>query len=130
MIRFAGLIGYQRHPGRFFLTKTDNDDIYCKTIKNPDAGVNMIHLDDCLGLIKAVIKNNVWGEVFNACATSHPTRRAFYQAAMKHLGDFDPVFSGQTDSVGKIISNDKIKSQLHYEFIHDDLLNFKAMPFN
>lgn len=130
IIRFAGLIGYQRHPGRFFLATTEHDEVYCKTIKNPDACVNMIHRDDCLGLIEAVIKNNVWGEVFNACATSHPARRDFYQAAMKHLSDFDPIFSGQTDSVGKVISNEKIKEQLNYSFIYDDLLNFKSMPFN
>jgi nucleoside-diphosphate-sugar epimerase len=130
IIRFSGLIGYQRHPGRFFLTKTDDDDIYCKTIKNPDARVNMIHRDDCIGIIKAVIEQNCWGDVFNACASQHPTRRQFYQAALNHLGDYEPIFSGQTDSVGKVISNNKIKEQLSYSFIHDDLLDFKSMTFN
>lgn len=130
VVRFSGLIGYQRHPGRFFLTSGEDDVVYCKTIKNPDAQVSMIHRDDCIGLINAIIQQNCWDEVFNACASHHPTRREFYQAAMKHLGDFDPVFSGQTDSVGKVISNEKIKEQLGYSFIHDDLLNFKSMPFS
>ncbi len=129
VIRFSGLIGYQRHPGRFFLAKTENDDVYCKTIKNPDAKVNMIHRDDCLGIINAVIKQNCWGEVFNACASQHPTRREFYQAALNHLGEYEPVFSGQTDSVGKVISNQKVKQQLGYSFIHDDLLGFNKMTF-
>lgn len=129
VIRFSGLIGYQRHPGRFFLAKTENDDVYCKTIKNPDAKVNMIHRDDCLGIINAVIKQNCWGEVFNACASQHPTRREFYQAALNHLGEYEPVFSGQTDSVGKVISNKKVKQQLGYSFIHNDLLDFNKMSF-
>lgn len=129
IIRFSGLIGYQRHPGRFFLT-TDEDVVYCKTIKNPDARVNMIHRDDCIGIIKAVIKQNCWDEIFNACASDHPTRREFYQAALNHLGDYEPTFSGQTDSVGKIISNQKVKEQLGYSFIHDDLLDFSKMAFS
>jgi nucleoside-diphosphate-sugar epimerase len=130
IIRFSGLIGYQRHPGRFFLATTEDDVVYCKTIKNPDARVNMIHRDDCIGIINAVIKQNCWDEVFNACASHHPTRREFYQAALNHLGDHEPVFSGQTDSVGKIISNEKVKEQLGYSFVHDDLLNFSKMAFS
>ena len=130
IIRFSGLIGYQRHPGRFFLATTNDDDVYCKTIKNPDARVNMIHRDDCIAIIKAVIEQNCWGEVFNACASLHPTRREFYQAALSHLGDYEPIFSGQTDSVGKIISNEKLKETLGYSFIHEDLLDFKAMAFD
>lgn len=130
VIRLSGLIGYQRHPGRFFLTADENDVVYCKTIKNPDAQVNMIHRDDCIGIINAIIQQNCWGNVFNACASQHPTRREFYKVAMKYLGDVDPIFSGQTDSVGKVISNKKVKGQLGYSFIHDDLLNFKSMPFN
>ena len=130
IIRFSGLIGYQRHPGRFFLTQSENEEAYCKTIKNPDARVNMIHRDDCIGIIQSVIQQNCWGDVFNACASQHPTRREFYQAALKHLGDYEPIFSGQTDSAGKVISNNKVKEKLNYSFTHDDLLDFKAMIFN
>jgi nucleoside-diphosphate-sugar epimerase len=130
VIRFSGLIGYQRHPGRFFLATTEDDSVYCKTIKNPDAQVNMIHRDDCIGIINAVIKQNCWDEIFNACASSHPTRRKFYQAALNHLGDYEPVFSGQTDSEGKVISNQKVKELLGYSFIHDDLLDFTKMKFS
>jgi nucleoside-diphosphate-sugar epimerase len=130
ILRFSGLIGYQRHPGRFFLATTEDDSVYCKTIKNPDARVNMIHRDDCIGIIRAVIDQNRWDEVFNGCASQHPTRREFYQAALSHLGDYEPVFSGQTDSLGKVISNQKVKEQLSYSFLHDDLLDFSKMTFN
>jgi nucleoside-diphosphate-sugar epimerase len=130
VIRFSGLIGYQRHPGRFFLATTEDDSVYCKTIKNPDARVNMIHRDDCIGIIRAVIDQNRWDEVFNACASQHPTRREFYQAALSHLGDYEAVFSGQTDSLGKVISNQKVKEQLSYSFLHDNLLDFSKMTFN
>jgi nucleoside-diphosphate-sugar epimerase len=129
IIRFSGLIGYQRHPGNFFLA-TNNDSIYCKTIKNPDARINMIHRDDCLSIIKKVIEKNCWGEVFNACASTHPLRRDFYRAALSHLGGYEPTFSGQAGSEGKVICNQKLKEKLNYSFIHDDISKFDLMPFN
>ncbi|MFT4812103.1 MAG: nucleoside-diphosphate-sugar epimerase [Marinoscillum sp.] len=130
IIRFSGLIGYQRHPGRFFLTTTDDNSVYCKTIKNPDARVNMIHRDDCIAIINKLIKQNCWNEVFNACGSQHPTRRQFYHAALSHLGGYEPVFSDQADSLGKVISNQKVKDLLGYSFIYDDLLDFNKMTFN
>lgn len=130
IIRFSGLIGYQRHPGNFFLETSNPDATYCKTIKNPDAPINMIHRDDCLGLIKALLKQQCWGTVFNACSSHHPTRREFYRAALKHLGGYEPIFTGQSESVGKAISNHKITDLLQYSFIHNDLLNFEGMPFD
>lgn len=131
IIRFSGLIGYQRHPGKFFLSHNDDDDsVYCKTIKNPDARVNMIHRDDCIAIIKQLVEQNCWGEVFNACASEHPLRRDFYRQALQHLGGYEPVFSGQTDSEGKVICNEKLKNLLEYSFIHDDISKFNLMPFD
>jgi nucleoside-diphosphate-sugar epimerase len=130
IIRFSGLIGYQRHPGRFFLTTTDDNSVYCKTIKNPDARVNMIHRDDCIAIINELITQNCWNEVFNACGSQHPTRREFYHAALSHLGGYEPVFSNQADSLGKVISNQKVKDLLSYSFMHDNLLDFNKMTFN
>ena len=130
IIRFSGLIGYQRHPGNFFLETSNPDAAYCKTIKNPDAPINMIHRDDCIGLIKALIKQQCWGSVFNACSSHHPSRREFYRAALKHLGGYEPIFAGQSESVGKVISNKKITDLLNYSFLHNDLLNFNVMPFD
>ncbi|MEM6687523.1 MAG: NAD(P)-binding domain-containing protein, partial [Bacteroidota bacterium] len=64
ILRFAGLFGYDRVPGRFLATK--------KNLPNGKAPVNMIHRDDCIGLINAVITKNVWGEVINGCSDAHP----------------------------------------------------------
>ena len=130
ILRFSGLIGYQRHPGNFFLAANNDDSMYCKTIKNPDARINMIHRDDCLSIIKKVIEQNCWGEVFNACASAHPLRRDFYRAALSHLGEGEPTFSGQADSEGKVICNRKLKEKLNYSFIHDDISKFDLMPFD
>lgn len=129
IIRFAGLIGYQRHPGRFFLQMNDDGSQTCKPIKNPNAVVNMIHRDDCLGIIKALVDKSVWGETFNACSSHHPLRREFYQSAVRNLANIDAEFSSEAIASGKTINNDKVKRVLNYQFKHDNLLDFNSMPF-
>jgi nucleoside-diphosphate-sugar epimerase len=126
IIRFAGLIGYQRHPGRFFAKQQENGSIICKAIKNPEARVNMIHRDDCIGIIKELIQKSLWGEVFNGCSIHHPTRREFYtQAVLDFLGQetvtMNFIDSKQTDH--KVIANDKVMNLLSYQFIHNNLFD-------
>ena len=58
VIRFGGLIGEGRHPIHFLAGR--------KNIENPDAPINLIHQKDCIGIIKAVIEQNCFGETFNA----------------------------------------------------------------
>jgi nucleoside-diphosphate-sugar epimerase len=115
ILRLSGLIGYQRHPGRFFKQG--------KLVPSPDAPVNLIHRDDCIAIIKAIIEQCVWGEIFNACADNHPSKKQFYSHARSLLGQEAPSFSDSGESHYKIVSNDKIKQQLNYQFIYPD---FKA----
>ena len=123
IIRFAGLMGYQRHPGRFFLRQGENNELSCKPIRNPDGLVNMIHRDDCIGIIEAVIKQNNWGEIFNGCSSQHPTRREFYTWAVADYSDKESIamnFATTDVQSYKIIDNAKVKSHLAYVFKQDD----------
>lgn len=126
IIRFAGLIGYQRHPGRFFIQKDKDNKLSCKSIRNPEGLVNMIHRDDCIGLIQAVIKQQSWGEIFNGCSSQHPTRRQFYSWAIAdYCGEekLEVKFLEEADSSFKIIDNNKVKTHLTYQFTQDDLFS-------
>ncbi len=114
LLRFGGLIDRRRHPGRFFSSG--------RSVQNADTPVNLIHFDDCLGIIDAIIEQERWGEVFNACADSHPSKREFYRKAIKHYGGSMPEFVDSDGSVGKTVSNDKVKKMLGYEFQHPDLM--------
>lgn len=114
VIRFAGLIGPNRHPGNFFK--------HGRPVPNPEAAVNLIHLDDCLGIIQAVIDQQVWDEVLNGCASTHPSKRDFYSAARASLGLSPPVFADDTQLPTKCIDNSKVKSRLEYRFNYDALL--------
>ncbi len=118
VLRFSGLIGYNRHPGRFF-KKNDH-------IKDPDAPVNLIHRDDCIGIIKTIIKHNYWGETLNGCSDSHPSKREFYSYARSLLGLAPPSFASNPDTTYKVVSNDKVKQHLNYQFIYPNLM---TIPF-
>jgi len=117
IIRFGGLIGYSRNPSNFFKKG--------KPIHDPDSYVNLIHRDDCIGIISQVIEQEIWGETFNCCADTHPTKREFYTLAAKNLGVPAPVFFDSASKSFKIISNEKVKRILSYEFLHPDLMQIK-----
>lgn len=129
IIRFSGLIGYQRHPGRFFAKTQEDGSVKCKPIKNPEASVNMIHRDDCIGIIKALLERDIWGEIFNGCSSDHPTRREFYTYAIKDYSGIENIemnFIESEKKINKVISNEKVKTHLKYHFMTDNLLSATA----
>lgn len=114
IIRFAGLVGPGRHPGGFFAQG--------RTLKNPTAPVNLIHLDDCIGIIKAVIEKQAWNQTFNACASTHPEKIKFYQQAARQYGAKEPVTEDTESGSYKTINSEKVKAVLGYDFIYADVM--------
>ena len=101
VLRFAGLIGYDRMPGRFLSGKRE--------VKNGNAPVNLIHRDDCIQIIYEIIKQCVWGEILNGCCDMHPLRKDYYREQAKLIGVDPPTFDDSDISDYKIISNKKLK---------------------
>lgn len=114
IVRFAGLTGPDRHPGRFLAGKTN--------LLGANDPVNLIHLDDCIGIIHQIIEREAWGEVFNGCAEEHPAKKEFYTKAALQLGLTPPAFSDNPSSGFKIVDGSKIKSSLHYQYQFPDPL--------
>ncbi|QMU28469.1 SDR family oxidoreductase [Adhaeribacter radiodurans] len=117
VFRFGGLVGGSRHPGRFLAGKME--------VPQPESPVNLIYLDDSLQLCFRMIQNPIpHNEVFNAVADKHPSRQEFYTAAAKALQLAPPQFTMHDTPQYKIISNEKIKAALAYEFIRPDPMLF------
>lgn len=115
ILRLSGLIGYSRHPGNFFKNG--------KVVQQPDAPVNLIHRDDCIGIINAIIKQKAWGEIFNGCASTHPTKRKFYSHARYLLNLSEPEYDRESDrNTHKIVSNKKSIEQLNYQYQYPDVM--------
>jgi len=115
ILRFGGLFGYDRQPGNFFRPG--------RTIAKPEGYVNMIHQDDCIRIIEAIIRQDRWGQVLNACADAHPTRRAFYTQEAAKVGRTDLSFEEASDNQYKIVSSEKLKRWLGYEFVYANLMD-------
>ena len=114
ILRFGGLIGYDRKPGNFFKNG--------KAINYPDAFVNLIHRDDCIQIIKEILAKNIWNKTLNACADTHPKKREFYTKEFKKEGRNNPTFNELAFNEYKIINSDQLKSILNYNFIYSDLM--------
>ena len=108
IVRFGGLIGDDRHPIKFLAGR--------KNIENPEGPINLIHQIDCIGIIEAIIENDVWNEIFNAVSPFHPTRKEYYTQKAIELNLPLPEFEESKTSIGKTILSDKVESILNYKF--------------
>ena len=111
VIRFGGLLGDDRHPVKFLAGRAN--------VENPDAPVNMIQREDCIGIIEKILKHvqyDNWSETFNAVAPHHPTRKDYYHKKAENLNLPLPTFAEDSESKGKIISSEKVETILGYSF--------------
>lgn len=108
IIRFGGLIGEKRHPIHFLAGKKD--------IQNPHAPINLIHQNDCIGIIEKIIEKNIWKETFNAVSSFHPTRKEHYTQKAIELNLSKPEFENSKINFGKTICSSKIETVLNYQF--------------
>ena len=116
IVRFSGLIGYDRKPGNFFKNG--------KIIQNPEGFVNLVHRDDCLQIIEKILEMNIWDITLNACSNTHPSRRDFYTKEFAKEKRNCPVFNEQSLNEYKIVSNKKLKNVLSYRFKYSDLMEY------
>ncbi len=113
IIRFAGLIGGTRNPGNFFKEGRE--------VKNALSPVNLIHLEDCIGIVQAIVEKQKWNTVYNAAASTHPTKASYYKKATELKGNTPATFLEELGSF-KVISNQKVLNELDYTFIYPDLM--------
>jgi len=107
IIRFGGLIGPGRQPGRFFAGKID--------IANGLAPVNLIHQSDCVGISMAIIMKDAFGYLFNGCSPDHPAKAGFYREMALKAGLPVPEFINELKS-WKVVNSLNLPGISGYEF--------------
>ncbi len=107
VLRFSGLVGPGRHPSRFFTGK--------KNVPNGKAPINLVHLEDCIGLTLQIINLQAFGYTFNASTPSHPEKQLFYTAAAKAAHLEEPQFIDELKE-WKIISSIQVLKHLKYNY--------------
>ncbi|MCS5491498.1 NAD(P)-binding domain-containing protein [Algoriphagus limi] len=118
ILRFGGLLGDDRIPGKYFAGK------------NQVVGhtrVNYIHREDAVGMMTHILEHELWGETFNGVAPLHPTRKAVYEKNAAELGIGLPASFAQPEDEGQRIISSKKILQTGFEFSFPDPLDF---PYN
>lgn len=113
ILRFGGLIDEDRNPVKF-LSGREN-------IENPEAPINLIHQEDCIGIILKILETDSWNETFNAVTPFHPSREKYYTKKATALNLVPPKFNTINTSAGKTVLSDKIESVLKYTFAKTNL---------
>ena len=119
VLRLSGLVGPNRHPGRFL----GND----RMLKDPQATVNLIHQDDSVGLIISLLEKELSGGIFNGVSETRVSKQTYYQAAAESLALPTPLFETVSPSdapSSKVVSGKKTQLMLKYQFVHPDLLQW------
>lgn len=96
VIRYGGLLGKERHPVNYLSGKTG--------IQNPDAPINLIHLDNCILLISEIIQQKKFGMIFHGVEDIQLSKEAYYNKKAKELKLQAPDYDHAQGSVGKEIS--------------------------
>ncbi len=111
IVRFGGLFGGNRQPTRYLAGRKD--------LRNGNSPVNLIHRDDCIGILTEIISQNAYGHCFNGVAPQHPTKESYYTKRAKELGMTPPTFSETNKSdTYKQVDSERIDLILGYDFIH------------
>ena len=112
-IRLGGLIGENIHP------------IYSISGKDFNRGnefVNLIHIDDVIGIILKIIDRfPKESSLFNAVSPYHPLKKDYYTLIAKEFNILPPKFIAGKKSK-KIISSQKLINKINYNFKQKNLL--------
>jgi nucleoside-diphosphate-sugar epimerase len=127
VLRLSGLVGPSRHPGNFLK--------HGRMLNSPEARVNLIHQDDAVGLILALLNNDTFSGIVNGVSQTTATKAQYYSAAAKALGIPEPCFNNNNSftnqanstvesKLSKVVAGKKARIHLKYSFVYDDLLNW------
>jgi len=100
ILRLGGLIAEDRHPVHF-LAKRD-------VIEEANEPVNMVHREDIIRFIEAIVKQPVPNEIFNIVAPVLEDKRTFYSKAAKELDIALPPFKDNPNPKMRRVIGSKI----------------------
>ncbi|MEX2511707.1 MAG: NAD(P)-binding domain-containing protein [Cyclobacteriaceae bacterium] len=77
VVRFGGLLGVDRVPGRYFSAREN-------VAGHPP--VNYIHRNDAVKSIEWIIKKDLWNQTYNIVCLLHPSKKEVFEKNAKEMG--------------------------------------------
>ena len=109
ILRMGGLIGPGRNPANFLHSE--------RIQNNPRGKVNLVHSDDCVKVIAKVIDLELTNKRYNVVMDDHPSKKEFYSTVAFLSGKREPRFDPNGRRYFKIVSNEKVKKDLDFQFM-------------
>lgn len=107
VIRFGGLLGDNRIPGKYFSEKEN-------VAGHPPA--NYVYRDDAVRAIEWILGQSLWNMTYNVVAPSHPIKADVYEQNAKSLG-FPPPKSYYNGSPWKKVNSAKfLKTGFKFDY--------------
>ena len=113
ILRLGGLMGYDRIAGKYTAGK----------VLTSDSRTNYVHRDDVVGILSAIIEQEIENEVFDVIAPLQSMKKKIFSQNAKIFGFKETEFL-HGDEIGKILSPTKICKSLNYTFIQEDVHTF------
>lgn len=108
IVRFGGLFGGSRQPVRYLAGRKD--------LSGGNAPVNLIHREDCIGILTQIIRQNAFGHIFNGVTPEHPTKKDYYTKIARQLNIEPPQYKEEEIEVFKKVDSIHLDLVLQYQF--------------
>jgi nucleoside-diphosphate-sugar epimerase len=109
VLRLAGLICGERHPVKFLSGRKD--------VAKGNGPVNLVHRNDVIQSILAVLNESLWGKTYNIVHPEHPSRNEYYCEMASKLGLEWPQFR-LDDGSSKKVEGDLITKESVFAYQH------------
>lgn len=108
LIRFGGLIGPNRHPVTMLAGR--------QNLTNGNTPINLIHLNDCIRIIRSILRNSWWGEIINGVYPEHPKKQKYYSLEAKKRGLQMPDYKVDNSKKGKKVHSNVLLNVKKFDF--------------
>ncbi len=108
ILRFGGLLGEKRHPGKV-LSGREN-------LPGRLWPVNLLHLEDAVGFTLKIIETGIKGEIIQVVSEEHRSREEFYQEYCLQNQLPLPLFDQNDQSKRSIIDNERAKEIYQFKW--------------
>ena len=112
IVRLGGLVGGNRHPAKQLAGRTN--------IPAPQAPTNLVHRQDVVRFLMAIIEEGLWGKMLHCVSPNHQQRVDFYTEACKHLNLPLPSFAKTASERNKKVMDSRSAVLFGFSYLMAD----------